>query len=510
MSIVRRILPFVYPLVFIALAMYRLVGLNADMLYEAQEQSYWQPGMQFWNEMLQQPGGVFSWLGCLLTQTFYYPLLGATILIALWVIIYGALYKALSLPWYLGWIALIPSLMLLWQETSLGYAIYVMVIPDWWFTPTLFVLIVSLIALIGSLLAKKLLTGPYLSGTWVLAVFVASFIFAQPWVDATLMPKSMFRPFHAMAGDDNYQREMRMYRAVENGHWTEVIGEYSHTKENPTRAMWMLKNIALSNRNKLDQDFLKYNNAIQEPLANDSILPPLSANLAPLVYYQHGCIGFSYRWAMENNVQYGITYQRLRMMVRCALAKGEFQLADKYLTQLERTMFQSRWAKEQRQYISNPEKMAQEALYSRPVALSNHFDDALDGDNGDIEGYLTRLYGQYRGEMNEDVSQLCMMYAIESRDIATFWQQFSVYAASHQGKAMPKLYQEVAILYGQLDRSIYDPSHLPFSNDVLNSCYRFLSQYSQMVGTRTNAAQMAQSTKREFGHTAYWFYYFNQ
>lgn len=499
-----KFLPFVYPLVFIALAIYRLVVVNSDVLFQAQEQSFWQPGSQFFGAMLKEPGGIFSWVGCYLTQFFFHPALGASILIALWVVIYAALYKAMRLPWYLGWIALIPSSLLLWSETALGYAIYVLVVPDYWFTPTLFILAMSLLAWLGAMLPKYFRIG------WLLVVLVATIVMAQPWVDATLMPKSVFRPFHSMAGDDNYRREMRMYHAAEEGRWAEVINEYSHSEQNPTRAMWMLKNVAMSYRDRLDQDWLKYNNATQPPVATDSIMPPLSSNLAPLLYYLHGCIGFSYRWSMENNVEYGISYQRLCIMTRCALAKGEFELADKYLTQLERTAFHGKWASEQRKYIENPQLMSEVSLYSRPIALSKCFDDKLDGDNGDIEEYLTRLFALYKGEQTEEMSQLCMMYAIQSRDIATFWSQFSIYASSHMGKPMPKLYQEVACLYGQLNRSIYDPSHLPFSEDVLNSCYRFLSQYVSLTNSATPPAKVAQSTRREFGHTAYWFYYFNQ
>lgn len=501
----KRILPLLYPLAFIGLAVYRLVVLNSDVLFEAQEQGYWQPGTEFWAACLFDAGGAFSWLGAYLTQYFYYPALGASILIALWVAIYAILYKATGADYRWGWIALIPSILLLWAETSLGYAVYAQVVRDWWFTPTLFVLAMSLVALAGVKLPKYWRIG------WIAAVVIATFVLATPWVESTRMPKSVFRPLHAMAGDDNYHREIRMARAAEKSRWAEVIEEYSRAKENPTRTMWMLKNIALFNRDRLHLDCLKFDTGTQPPLATDSIMAPQSLTIAPLMYYLHGCIGFSYRWAMENNVEFGISVQRLRIMARCALVKGEKELADKYLTQLERTTFYGKWAKEQRKFIDEPTLLDTDAHYRVPMALSRIFDDKLNGDNGDVESYLTTLFGRYSGENRSDaLGKLTMMYAIQSRDVPTFWQQFSVYASTHTGEAMPKLFQEVACLYGQLAPDVYDASKLPFANDVLNSCYRFLSKYSAMSQQGASQEQIAQATKKEFGHTAYWFYYFNQ
>lgn len=505
MKILQRILPYIYPLAFVFLAIYRLVVLNSEVLFEAQEQGYWQPGREFWDACLLEEGGVFSWLGAYLTQYFYYPALGASLLITFWVVIYVLLYKALGLNWKWGWIALCPPLLLLWAETSLGYAIYAQVVRDWWFTPTLFVLVMSVIALIGVGLPK------YFRQGWVVLVVLVALGVATPWVEATRMPLSVFRPFHAMAGDDNYHRELRMMHAAEKSRWAEVVKVYDMAEENPTRTMWLIKNIALFNRDRLHLDLLSSKTEIQTPAISDSIFVPHSLSIAPLMYYLHGCIGFSYRWAMENNVEFGISMQRLRVMARCALVKGEWELADKYLTHLENTTFQSKWAREQRKFLGNPALLSSDPHYRVPVALSRVFDDILDGDNGDVETYLTTLYGRYSGKEHSDaLDKLIMNYAIQSRDIPTFWRQFSVFASRHAGEQMPKVYQELACLYGQLAPDVYDASKLPFSEDVLKSCYRFLSQYSLMSQQGASKQQIAQSTKREFGHTAYWFYYFNQ
>ena len=113
-------LPVLCGLAFVCLAWFRLVVNNADLLYEAQEQSLWMSGSLFFHQCVEQPGGVLSWAGRYLTQFFYYPALGASMLILLWLLIYFLIYWGCRLKWYLCWAALLPSMLLLWAETSLA------------------------------------------------------------------------------------------------------------------------------------------------------------------------------------------------------------------------------------------------------------------------------------------------------------------------------------------------------------------------------------------------------
>ena len=72
-SFLKKLLPFVLGAAFVALAWFRLVVQNSEVLIEAQDQSFWQPGSQYYEQMMQEPGGWFSWAGQYLTQYFYIP-----------------------------------------------------------------------------------------------------------------------------------------------------------------------------------------------------------------------------------------------------------------------------------------------------------------------------------------------------------------------------------------------------------------------------------------------------
>lgn len=96
------------------------------------------------------PGGVREWMGDWLTRWCYYPVLGATIYVCCWMLSAWCLVKAFRLEklWVL-W-AMIPVLALLASITDLGYWIFCLKAPSYWFGPTVGLLVVSMILLLAS------------------------------------------------------------------------------------------------------------------------------------------------------------------------------------------------------------------------------------------------------------------------------------------------------------------------------------------------------------------------
>lgn len=497
------LLPIALAIVFTAWAGYRLLGVNSDVLYLAQDLSLWLPGMQFWEECLAMPGGWLTWVGRFLTQSLYYPVLGASLLIVAWLLIYLLLYRGLHLDWRFCWLAMLPPMLLLHAVTALGYAIYMQNTGDWWFTPTLFVLLLSLIIYICARMPRK--------ARWIFQslVLLSGIGLATQWADATRLPATFFRPLHEMAGDDNYHREIRMARAADECDWPQVIREYQHTELPPTRTMWILYNLALLNSNRLPDNMLRQAVATQLPTPTDSVCASMGVGFGPLLYYLHGQINFSYRWAMENSVNYGMSAQRLRQMTQCAILLGETQLAHKYLDILSRTLFHASWAEEQLGLLEHPSKLHDTPRYALPKAL---FDaspaDILDGDNDQVESYLMNLFSHADSQHNASFNELCLFYALASHDIPCFWKQFAVYAQLHAGQSMPLICQEAAILYSQLQPGLVDVSNLPFDPIAIANYNAFMQTAMPLMQRGTDMGQIAQQTHRQFGHTFFWYYYF--
>ena len=131
---------FIVIIVLLAVAGFKLVTRESELLLRAQELNLWLPTGLFWKTMMQYPGGAASWLATYLTQYFYYPWLGVSILCGMWLIICGLLVWTYRLrgPW-VALTALIPlALMACFVQT--GYWLYYQKLQGHLLVPTIGVL----------------------------------------------------------------------------------------------------------------------------------------------------------------------------------------------------------------------------------------------------------------------------------------------------------------------------------------------------------------------------------
>lgn len=122
-----------------------LVGLNADLLYAVQDQSLFLSGRNFFSTCSQHLGGVLIWVSRYMTQWLYYPWLGASALILIWVVCYLLSKRIFALTSRWSWLCLIPVISLLISTVDLGYWIYYIKHPAYWFRESLGLLIVLLL-----------------------------------------------------------------------------------------------------------------------------------------------------------------------------------------------------------------------------------------------------------------------------------------------------------------------------------------------------------------------------
>lgn len=135
---------FLLPLVlFIALA-YFVLGMYSDMLYTAQDRNTFFTTSDFFCQTVKQPFGLMTWLGGYLTQFFFNPALGTSMLIAVWAVIYIVSYRVFrTSPAGAGWL-LLPLGCLLASITDVGYWVYTMNLPGYWFSQSVAYLLMLL------------------------------------------------------------------------------------------------------------------------------------------------------------------------------------------------------------------------------------------------------------------------------------------------------------------------------------------------------------------------------
>lgn len=137
--------PAVVLLAFIAYAAYILIGISPDLLYTAQDRNFYLGGSQFFSDTIARPFGVFQYVGAYLTQLFYHPALGASVLIAIWVAIVLAGVKAFRLKGAWCSLMILPAACLLTSIVDLGYWVYCLIITGYWFSESVALLCILLL-----------------------------------------------------------------------------------------------------------------------------------------------------------------------------------------------------------------------------------------------------------------------------------------------------------------------------------------------------------------------------
>ncbi|MBP5515247.1 MAG: hypothetical protein J6Y04_10840 [Bacteroidaceae bacterium] len=175
---------FIVPLLLtVALAImgWLVLRTETDVLYRLQELSLWLPTRHFFETSIIYPGGVLTWLSAFMTQFFYHPLLGMTLMLICWGLIMILLCWQFHLrgPWRL--LALLVPLALLACLVQTGYWLYYMKLQGHAWVPTMGVLLSCLLAIVHLLLPNRwakllwllvvgLLGYPLMGAWWVLAV----------------------------------------------------------------------------------------------------------------------------------------------------------------------------------------------------------------------------------------------------------------------------------------------------------------------------------------------------
>lgn len=114
---------------------------NADVLFMQQMRSLFNDTAEFYQQHQIKPAGTLMWAGSFFTQLFYYPALGSSVLILLWVAIFFLMKKTFRVPNALSPLLLIPLVCLLVSEIDLGYWIYYNKNEGYCFSQTLGLLI---------------------------------------------------------------------------------------------------------------------------------------------------------------------------------------------------------------------------------------------------------------------------------------------------------------------------------------------------------------------------------
>jgi hypothetical protein len=220
------------------------------------------------------------------------------------------------------------------------------------------------------------------------------------------------------------------------------------------------------------------------------------------LYLQYGMQNFCYRWCVEDGVEFGWRAKNLRLMLRCALLNHEWNLAQKFIDMLRQTRNHAQWAEEYQPLVGHPELIAKHKELG-PITHVKGSYSVLASDQSLIEKFMLTVLSSHTTD-DPIGAELVLVSAIQLKDIQVFWRAFNQYAITHPDELMPRVYQEVAYLYGHLENGV-DISRMPFDPAIPQSFEQFMQAARQLAGRTTE--QQAEAMRLQYGHTYFYDYF---
>ena len=320
-------------------------------------------------------------------------------------------------------------------------------------------------------------------------------------VQAVVLAAVAFGVFHFWFKDENFHRELAMQHHVEQLDWEGVLQEAARQQDEPTRAIVMMKNLALGRLGRQGSEMYLYKNGSKPYNAPWGMRTMLA--VGPLVYYQYGILNYSVRLSTEMGVEFGWRAEHLKTLAKCAILNGEKAPARKYLGLLQHTLFFKDWADQNRSLIGDTVAIARHPEYG-PVRLMMHYDNDLNADEGNVESFLMNQLASSTYAGNPLFTEQTLLASLWTRNAKQFWYHFYDYVNQHPDDGIPIYYQEAAYLFGYLEKRP-DLDSFPVSSGVKESFQHFMESASRYNDADIEVAR--RGLYPFFGQTYFYEYY---
>jgi len=594
---------------------FALLFYEADLLWKVQQHNAFLYSVLFFKQMMVVPGGLLSWLGSFFTQFFYYPWMGVVFLCAWWWLLMWLTKRVFNIPEKWNVLTVIPVAILLIANMDLGYWVYLIKLPGYFYVPTLgvtagtallwgfrklpeklwmraaYIVLVTIafyplmgiyalvsVVLMGvmvwrltpqtSNLHKVVLSVVALLSVVVVPLIYYRFVYHETnliYIYTTALPAFSVRenypdyyiPYYALAAcfllltlayrherketapavqtkgkkqsqgskiktqwilqgcvlaataycvyhfwykDANFHHELSMQRCVEQADWEGVIEEGTKQNSEPTRAIVMMHNLALSRLGRQCSEmynFRKGSSKINTPL------PVYMYHIAGrMMLYQYGMTNECHRICMEDGVEMGWSVELLQYMARCAIMNKETQAARKFLDLLRQTQFYGKWADRMEKLLYDPKLLANDSE-TGPITHMLHYSDRLEAVEGHVEKFLMTTLAQHDAD-DLYFQEQAVLGALWTREPSFFWPRMEHYIELSDGQA-PRIFQEAIWLFGNLER-VEGIDQWTLEPGVKESFQSFMQMMQQYQKAPNNA--LRNNLLARFGNTYYFDFFF--
>lgn len=301
--------------------------------------------------------------------------------------------------------------------------------------------------------------------------------------------------------DENFHRELAMQHRIARQDWDGVLEEAAKQQDEPTRAIVMMRNLALSRIGRQGDAMCLYKNGSKAYAGPTGMSLMIVAG--PMLYYQYGMLNYCHRLCTEMGVEFGFRTGDYQLLANCALLDGDKPLARKYLHTLKKTWFYSDWARQTETLLDHPEQIAKDRE-REPITHMLHYDNSLGGDKGYTERMIMTQLARSTNSEDPIFMEQALLATLWTRNISQFWYHFKKYITLHPRGPIPRYYQEAAYLYGRLEERP-EVEQMPFDAGIKDTYERFMT--AALHYNNQEVEVVRQGLYPFFGETYYYDYY---
>ncbi len=301
--------------------------------------------------------------------------------------------------------------------------------------------------------------------------------------------------------DANFHHELRMQRCVEQADWEGVIEEGKKQDCEPTRAIVVMHNLALSRLGRQCGEMYKFNKGSAKV---NSPLPVYMYNVAGrLMLYQYGMMNECHRQCMEDGVEYGWNVELLKYLTRCAIFSNEKQAARKFLDILRQTCYYGSWADHMEALMKDSQLLAKDEE-TGPITHMMHYEDHLDAVEGWVEKCVMTNLAQHDAD-DLYFQEQAVLAAMWTRDPNLFWPRFEHFMELNGDKPVPRIFQEAAWLFANL-QGMEGLEEWTLEDGVRENFYAFMQLMEK--AKRSRSGMEKHLLKERYGDTYYFEFFF--
>lgn len=299
--------------------------------------------------------------------------------------------------------------------------------------------------------------------------------------------------------DENLRAMTRMQYFTQQQEWDKVI-DCTEGLSAPTRPVAAYRSIALVNTNQLGERLFEipYNYPeLVMKISDGTYLQNSYFYTAEACFYS-GLINTAYHHLMEFMILEGPSPFTLRLMTKCAVLNQEWELAERYLSVLEKMYFQRGFTEQYRNYIAHKELISKDAELASAFDLEpvvNAFEQMYQ-EPLFIGYYINLTKGKSRRSL--DLSLAACLYAKEL-------EAFLVRTQALRGQShIATHYQEAIALEGYSSGNGFE-KQFPISPLVAERTKNLLMEISKYMDDKEKGREVL---RKEYGNHFLYYYMF--